>query len=272
MGNIAQRDFSRSWPVGLHAAASGSAGRLDWGAASDAGRSRTHNEDCWKEQAELGVFVLADGMGGYNAGEVASSIAVDAVVDFLAAASQQARLRDPSAGLIQAILRANEAILAAAARRPECLGMGTTVAAVAFVRDSAWFAHVGDSRVYLQRAGALVRLTRDHSVGQAMADAGLAGDAAKTMAMGGVLTRALGVGVSVDPDVGHVGVADGDRLLLCSDGLTDLVAEESIRGLLGRREPADLVARLLIEAALDAGGLDNVTALVIDIGDTVPGR
>jgi len=147
--------------------------------------------------------------------------------------------------------------------------MGTTVAVITFARDSAWFAHVGDSRVYLQRGGELVRLTRDHSVGQAMADAGLA---AKTTATGGVLTRALGVGVSVDPDVGHVGIADGDRLLLCSDGLTDLVAEGSIRGLLGRREPANAIAHRLVAAALDAGGLDNVTALVIDIGDTVPGR
>jgi protein phosphatase len=210
---------------------------------------------------------------------VASSIAVDAVVDCLATAAQRADrhdpsvdLHDPSADLIQAVQRANEAILAAAARRPECLGMGTTVAVLTIARDCAWFAHVGDSRIYLQRAGELVRLTRDHSVGQAMADAGLAGDAAKTMAMGGVLTRALGVGVSVDTDVGHVGIADGDRLLLCSDGLTDLVAEESIRGLLGRREPASTSAHRLVEAALDAGGLDNVTALVIDIGDTVPGR
>ena len=279
MANIAQHDLSRPRAPGV---SHGPAALPDpahavpaagWAAATDAGRSRTHNEDCWRACPEAGVFVLADGMGGYNAGEVASAIAADTVVESLAGALPGTPGDQAAAALVRALERANGAILACAARRPECLGMGTTIAVVVLAGQTAALAHVGDSRIYLHRAGELVRLTRDHSLGQAMVDAGLAGEVAgRGPALRGVLTRALGVGPVADPDVAVLSVRDGDRLLLCSDGLTDLVSDETIGGLLGWGECADATARRLIDAALDAGGLDNVTALVVDVGAVTPER
>jgi protein phosphatase len=273
MANIAQHDHPRLWPAGRPALVTPSPATLDWAAASDPGRTRTHNEDSWCARPDLGVFVLADGMGGYNAGEVASALAVATVVECLVSPPTLAHSDNPTDSVVRAIALSNEAILACAARRPECLGMGTTIAIVALARNRAVLAHVGDSRIYLQRSGELHRLTRDHSVGQAMVDAGLAaGDSAKGLALRGVLTRALGVGGAVDPDVSVFDTRPGDRLLLCSDGLTDLVPEETICGLMGWGERPDATAQRLIDAALDAGGFDNITALVVDVGAATPER
>lgn len=236
------------------------------GAATDAGRERSHNEDAWRISADGSLLLLADGMGGYNAGEVAAGIAVDTMCRELAGWQCSALPEDRgdarSQALRSAIGAANAAILTAAARRPECLGMGTTLACAWLDEREATVAHVGDSRVYLWRDDRLVRLTRDHSVGQAMLDAGmLDGNDPRGVSLRGVLTRALGVEPLVDADLTRFEWLDGDRLLLCSDGLTDLVGDGFISECLGRIGDADDCARALVAAALAAGGHDNITAL-----------
>lgn len=231
--------------------------------ASDPGRLREHNEDSWRIVDEPGLLLLADGMGGYNAGEVASAIAVDTVARFAFDASAGGRGDDPLEQLAQAVCAANAAILAAAARRPECLGMGTTLA-IGWVSGSRLFhAYVGDSRIYLLRAGRLARLTRDHSVGQAMVDAGAREPTDGLRAsLRGVLTRALGVEAVVEPDFGEVALEPGDRVLLCSDGISDFVPETVIADRLGGAGDADALARALVDEALCAGGADNATAVL----------
>jgi serine/threonine protein phosphatase PrpC len=279
------------------------------GAASDVGHVRPHNEDAWRIDHATGVMVLADGMGGYQAGEVASAMAVAAVIDALpdaltlglaapaaeevafepgdasaglgdrlgdlvpahAAASSAAPLSDPAfAALVRAVELANQSVISAARQRPECLGMGTTVV-VAWVRgDRLLVAHVGDSRAYRWRCGRLTRLTRDHSIGQAMIDAGLLREGAASIpAMRGVLTRALGVDPGLCVDARSVDLDPGDRILLCSDGLTDMLDDATIAECLGQPGSAQDLAEALVVQALLQGGIDNITALVL--GPLPPG-
>lgn len=258
LGSAVLADAARGRPPRPRAAS-----LADGAGASDPGRLCEHNEDSWRIVAEPGLLLLADGMGGYNAGEVASGIAVDTVARFAFDEPAAGRGDDPLEQLAQAVCAANAAILAAAARRPECLGMGTTLS-VAWVSGSRLFhAHVGDSRIYLLRAGRLARLTRDHSVGQAMADAGIQDPTDGLRAsLRGVLTRALGVEAAVDPDFGEVALEPGDRVLLCSDGISDVVPEAVIAAHLGSDAGADALVRALVEEALRAGGADNATAVV----------
>ena len=258
--------YTRSTASMAGEAPSGSLLPGEWAGLSDAGRSRTHNEDAWRIDPGIGLIVLADGMGGYNAGEVASAIAVEAVALALADEIFGDDTSQPHDQLARAVHAANAAILAAVARRPECLGMGTTLA-VAWICGSALrFSHVGDSRVYLLRAGRLYQLTRDHSVGQAMIDAGLSDpEHARRSSMRGVLTRALGVEPTVQPDYGEFELVGGDRLLLCSDGLTDMVVDDQIARILSRDASPPELAQDLVDRALAQGGFDNVTALVLKV-------
>jgi len=251
--------------------APGDASLADCAGVSDPGCTREHNEDNWRVLAEPRLLLLADGMGGYNAGEVASAIAVDTVAAFAFDEPASPCGVDPLEQLAQAFAAANAAILSAAARRPECLGMGTTLATAWISGSRLFHAHVGDSRVYLLRSGRLARLTRDHSVGQAMLDAGVRGQAGGLqVSLRGVLTRALGVEPSVDPDFGEVALEPGDRLLLCSDGVSDFVPDARIARLLAGTGPARAVAAALVEAAVDAGSTDNATAVVAVFEESGP--
>ncbi len=274
MADTAITDLKPVAPAGAAASRNRLAASFEAAAATDAGRSRGHNEDSWFVAADLGLLALADGMGGYNAGEVASSLAIGSLVDYLRKEVSADGAADPLDLLARAIGAANASILAAAARRPECLGMGTTVATAWLLGSRLYYAHVGDSRIYLVRGGRLARLTRDHSVGQAMIDAGMP-DAASSrrIALRGVLTRALGVEPSVEPDFGELALEPGDALMLCSDGLTDLVGDEGIAQLLLAHADPNARAQALVGAALDAGGYDNVTVVVAlprDAGTTRP--
>lgn len=241
-----------------------SASPWDWSAASDPGLARNHNEDAWRVAPPAGLFLLADGMGGYSAGDVASSLAVDGVLEALGHEFDvPAGCPERLALLQRAIGSANAAILAAAARRTECLGMGTTLTCAWVDERVLSIGHIGDSRIYLSRGGMLYRLTRDHSVGQAMVDAGVMDEqAAGHASLRGVLTRALGVEPAVQADVGQVELKPGDRLLLCSDGLSDVVDHESISGAIANSRSSRQCADDLVAAALAAGGHDNVTVLV----------
>lgn len=237
---------------------------FDWAAATDAGRIRTHNEDNWHFGESARLFTLADGMGGYNAGEVASAIAIEQVQAFVAAECEHGLAdADRPSVLERAITAANAAILAAAARRPECLGMGTTMVCAWLDEHQIRLAHVGDSRAYLLRDRKLTALTRDHSVGQAMVDAGVGRSVNARQIMGGVLTRALGVEPVVQVESSVIRRRLGDRLLLCSDGLTDMLPEREIRLVMQRSDRAADCAQRLVAAALAAGGHDNVTAMAV---------
>ncbi len=241
-----------------------------YAADTDCGLARPHNEDAWHVDSGHGLFLLADGMGGYNAGEVASDLAVKAVTRFVADTChnelphpEQAPDADLADVLQRAVDAAHAAILAAAARRPECLGMGTTIAIAWIVGRRLVHAHVGDSRIYRWRAGSLQPLTSDHSIGEMLVSAGVMGrSSAQRIPLRGILTRALGADTTVTADVGVIELACDDLVVICSDGLTDMVDEERIALLLAESRSLEDAASRLIAAALDEGGADNVTVLI----------
>lgn len=241
---------------------------MNWecAALSDRGRRRPANEDSFLIRPDLGVLAVADGMGGHVAGEVASGIAISTLAEWVEREHSRRYGSTRTAGLlVDATHAANAAILARAEQEPDKSGMGTTLTALALVaRDrSAVVAHVGDSRAYLLRDGALHQLTRDHTWVQQQVDAGtLTLHQARVHAFASVLTQALGTDRDVDVEVVHQEIRDDDRLLLCSDGLSGMLEDDEILAiLLDAREP-DAAAAALIAAANERGGADNITALV----------
>lgn len=229
-------------------------------AATHAGHRRPHNEDSHAEFEDLGLYLVADGMGGHEAGEVASRIVVEHV-------ERSVRAGEP---LEQAVRGAHEAVLAASDAGEGRPGMGSTVVAAQLAGDRFRVAWAGDSRAY-QMAGGLVRLTNDHSLVQEMVDRGALSDSeARSHPERSLITRAMGMpdqdGMEVDVVEGRLG--PGECLLLCSDGLTEELDDGEIERILAsEREPGDRVERL-VDAALAAGGRDNVTVVLVE----APGR
>jgi len=244
---------------------------------TDVGRKRKHNEDAYLVDPERGLFVVADGMGGHAAGEVASRITVESMQEFIAASDDatdsswpfgQAGSRTPSAGtrLTAAVEKANEKVMRAVASRPELKGMGTTVVAALIDGDRATLVHVGDSRAYLYRDGELRRLTDDHSWVQEQVNAGiLSEDEAKSHPLKNVVTRALGGSPHVSVDLIEVPLRTGDRFLLCSDGLTGMVADEEIHEFFQSEPVPEPAVRRLVDLANERGGIDNITVIVVDV-------
>lgn len=216
------------------------------------------------------ALVVADGMGGHAAGEVASRVTIRELVRLaLALPDWIVRLDNKTTNEAvtrsqQRILKAHEALMAQGRREPTQKGMGSTVTAARNLGRMLQVAHVGDSRAYLLRDGELTRLTRDHTYVQMLVDCGrLSRDAAERSPSRHVLVNAVGGAMDdVYVDVQHVPLASGDRLLLCSDGLTDLVDDETIRTLLLDAATAEQACRVLVDRALAAGGRDNVTVVV----------
>jgi PPM family protein phosphatase len=220
---------------------------------------RTTNEDAFLVDANRGLFVVADGMGGHNAGEVASSLAVKAIGEFLADGTPA------SLNVLDEALRlANDHILTVAGEKPDYTGMGTTVVAV-YLRDGeAIYAHAGDSRVYLWHKGRLTQLTRDDSwVAAAMN--GISDDARELEQhpMRHVLTKVVGLRPELQPSVAECPFVVGDVMLLCSDGVHGAVSDEKLGQLLASRNPITAVAESVVREALAHGATDNVTAVVI---------
>lgn len=227
------------------------------GSKTDQGKVREQNEDCYGYRGNL--FVVADGMGGHQAGEVASALAVETI---LSAALEP----DPAAALKEAVSRANRVILDETARRPECEGMGTTVAVLALDGCQAYFTHVGDSRIYLWSRGELTQLTDDHSlVAELVKNGGLSAEEAQNHPQRNILTRALGTQGLAEVEVRSVPARAGEKFLLCSDGLSGGLKENTILQLLSQDAPPQQIAADLVQAANDSGGADNITVIVIEI-------
>jgi serine/threonine protein phosphatase PrpC len=220
---------------------------------SDTGRIRHHNED--RSLASPRVLVVADGMGGAKAGEVAAQMAVDAV----------GRLVGPvhEGDVRSAVERANRAIRRLATDDPDKSGMGTTLTAAMLDDGRLDVVHVGDSRAYLWRDGTLQQVTEDHSVVAELVRRGsITREEAETHPHRNVITRALGAEEGIDADVVHVDLQDGDVVLLCSDGLSSYVPEAAIAEVLAQAEGLDAAARGLVNLANGAGGADNVTVVL----------
>jgi protein phosphatase len=250
---------------------------------SDTGKVREHNEDSIAWDSEIGLFVLADGMGGYNAGEVASGIAVRTIVNLVreAFAGQELRgvdkvtgLRRPGIILRDAIARANKIIHQTSKSQTQCEGMGTTVVAALFHDNRMVLAHVGDSRMYRLRRDVFEQLTMDHSLLQELVDRGFySPEEAQRATNKNYVTRALGVESTVDVEVHEYPVEQGDWLVLCSDGLTDMVEDEDIHLTISTfGGNLDTVARQLVQLANDSGGRDNISILLAQVVVLFPAR
>ena len=243
---------------------------------TDVGKKRKHNEDAFALDVAEGLFIVADGMGGHAAGEVASKITVETIGEFIAATRQKEEATWPfkynheldfnSNRLAVAIEKANERVMAAVAAQPWLKGMGTTVVAGLLNEKILSLAHVGDSRAYLFRAGMLSRLTDDHSwVHEQVAAGILTEDEAKTHPLKNVVTRALGGGPSVSPDLQELVFVAGDRFLFCSDGLTTMLGDEEIRDTCAAEKEAQALCKKLVDAANEKGGVDNITVVIVDV-------
>lgn len=229
-------------------------------ARTDRGLKREHNEDAWVVCPELRLYAVADGMGGRRGGDIASNLALQSLRENIAGAADP-NVDESRRVLTEAIEQANADVFACAIDSISRRGMGTTLTALWIRGDRAIVGHVGDSRVYRLRDGHLDRLTDDHSLAAAFARAGEEAHPRFSH----VLTRAVGTRPEVMVDTRTVDVRPGDRFLLCSDGLTGMVEDDRIFELLSTALSADEAADDLLQAALRAGGKDNVTALVIDV-------
>ncbi|WP_437894174.1 PP2C family protein-serine/threonine phosphatase [Sorangium sp. So ce124] len=250
---------------------------IEAAALSDVGRRRSHNEDSFAALPCIGLFMVADGLGGNAAGEVASRMAIEVVKSCFDVdedleetwpyGTGSAHDRD-EVRLVLSVRRANRAIYEASQRRDEVRGMATTFAGVLLGPGMAYIAHVGDTRVYRMRGGKLERLTRDQTLLEELLGPG-DGALAALQALNGLadaVTRALGCDKSIDIESRVEATAPGDIFLVCSDGLWGPVPEARIEGVLGRHRDLSLAANLLVDIANEHGGPDNVTCVLARLG------
>lgn len=237
----------------------GASATLAWGSRSDVGLVRGHNEDSFLVQAPL--FAVCDGMGGHAAGEVASSIAVSTIAEKAPAGADDVLL-----GV--AVEAANAAVMLGAEQGAGKPGMGCTASCCLIEEGRMAIAHVGDSRIYLLRHGSLVRVTHDHSYVEELVDSGqITADEARTHPSRSIITRALGSDPDMYADHFSLEVSNGDRVILCSDGLSSMIADSQLEALAVSSATPQQAADNLVAAALTAGGLDNVTVVVVDVVD-----
>lgn len=244
---------------------------------SDVGRKREHNEDSFVIVDQDLLFVVADGMGGHAAGEVASRIAVNAMADFIASTRKDAEITWPyeydtnlsvaSNRLKTAIRIANQKIIDTIAEKRELEGMGTTLVGILLSEGIACIAHVGDSRSYLVRDGKMEQMTGDHSwVNEQIKLGFLTKEEAERHPFRNVVTRALGSKEDVQVDIIEKPLQAGDRLLLCSDGLNTMVDDTAILGIIEEAKgDTDLATKNLVAKANEEGGEDNVTAILVHV-------
>ena len=265
-------------------------GKLEIVCQTDVGQVRDHNEDFVRFDGHAGVAVLADGMGGMNAGEVASSMTVLLLMDLLVAFNrgdeslvvelEEAELEEAEAQPLpvrivkHAIEKANRSVFHVSKTQPQCAGMGTTVIASLFYDNKMVVGHLGDSRVYRLRDQHLEQVTQDHSLVQELLDKGLVTAAeARVSSKKNVVTRALGVALKVEVEVHEHHTLPGDLYLLCSDGLTDLVNDENIEAsLLELGGNLNVAAGHLINLANASGGKDNISVILVRVKKPYPNK
>ncbi len=248
---------------------------LEISSATDPGMVRSHNEDSIASDAANGLVVLADGMGGYNAGEVASGMATTVITTEVAqilAKVQPYELGEDNKILAtrivrEQILKANTSIYQAAQSQPQYAGMGTTLVVCLFYDNKMTVGHLGDSRLYMLRDGKFSQVTRDHSLLQEQIDSGIiTADQAKHAQHKNLVTKALGIDPTVEPEVREYATRPGDLYLLCSDGLCDMVDDEdmgmTLQALGGNLK---LAAQQLVQMANDNGGKDNISVILVRI-------
>jgi len=248
---------------------------------TDVGRVREHNEDDIGSDPDIGLWVLADGMGGYNAGEVASGIAVKTTIDLATEACSRENRGDiePETGYMRqtislrdAIVRANKIIHQTAQSQPQCEGMGTTLVACLFYNNKISVAHVGDSRLYRMRDNRFEQITMDHSLLQELVDRGYySPEEAQRSTNRNYVTRALGVEPNVEVEIQEFDVQKGDYFLMCSDGLPDMVEDEDIHLTINTFNASiDTIGEQLIKLSNENGGRDNVSIIIVRIVDMFP--
>jgi len=254
---------------------------LEIASASDPGMVRSNNEDSIASDASKGLVVLADGMGGYNAGEVASGMATTLITTELQRLleDQPAYSQDGNGKalaekiLYDQVAKANTSIYQAAQSQPQYAGMGTTLVVGLFYDNKLAVAHVGDSRMYRLRAGDFTQVTKDHSLLQEQIDSGLiTPEQAKLSANKNLVTRALGIDPQVEPEIHEYDALPGDIYLLCSDGLCDMVSDEDIGMALRELGVANLslCSHHLVQMANDNGGRDNVSVILARVKREYP--
>jgi len=250
---------------------------------TDVGKVREHNEDAIGANLGNGLLVLADGMGGYNAGEVASGIAVKTVLELVseACAREDREVAEPETGLMRqsivlrdAVARANKIIHQTAKSQPQCEGMGTTLVACLFFDNRVTIAHVGDSRLYRLRAGRFEQITLDHSLLQELVDRGFyTPEEAARSTNRNYVTRALGVEPGVDVEINEIDAEPDDVYLLCSDGLSDMVEDEDIHLTISTfGANLETAAKQLIQLSNDHGGKDNISIILLNVLDSFPAK
>lgn len=237
---------------------------------TDAGLARENNEDAVELDRSAGLAILADGMGGYNAGEVASAMATGFIKSelggWLVRAEATTSLRELRRAMEVCVGRANQLIFEAAHRHAQYAGMGTTLVLAVLRSEMLLVGHIGDSRCYRWREGLLHGITRDHSLLQEQIDAGLLTEAqAQASSLRNLVTRALGVEPEVLLDINEFTPQTGDIYLLCSDGLNDMVDDDAIARILGEAASLEHKADALVDAANAQGGRDNVSVVLIEV-------
>jgi protein phosphatase len=248
---------------------------LDYALKTHAGQVRPLNEDAVGADPDSGLFILADGLGGYNAGEIASTMAVSTLLAELPAELDDARQStstfDPQSVLRDRLIAMNSTIFRAALNSSAFEGMATTIVVAWLLGDRLWVAHTGDSRLYRLRGGQLEQLTRDHSFSQELLDAGMVTEEeARLLPAKNLVTRALGASAEVDPEVREYALQAGDLVMMCSDGLTEMITFVEIGELLaGCKGDVQEGARRLVDMANEAGGRDNVSVVVVGVQEAL---
>ena len=241
---------------------------------SDVGLVRENNEDAWGAVPELGFFVLADGMGGHQAGEVASREAVSNISSIIKknlGRKKNVSYSDTLKILQRAIEDVNKIIYDHSRSNPDLRGMGTTLCCLQFHEQGLIYAHVGDSRIYRLRDGQLTQITTDHSLMRELIDLGqLSEGEAPEFLYKNILTKALGTEPSLDPTMNACEVANNDTYIMCSDGLSDLLSLIDIEKILNKKLNVEKTVQELINAAKAKGGYDNITVVIVRLEETFP--
>lgn len=238
--------------------------------ATDKGLVRQNNEDVWAEDPEFRFFVLADGMGGHRAGEIASRQATDTLIRLvrkgLRSAKQALNLNEIVVLIRNAIIQVNDTIFKLGNSRTDLHGMGTTLCCMLFHEKGLVYGHVGDSRIYGLFGKKLHRMTKDHSLMRELVDLGqLTEVETPDFLYKNILTRAIGTEAEVEPSVYISDVAEGDIYFMCSDGLTDLLSDDEIENIINQSQSIPDTVKALVESAKSQGGYDNITVVMAQV-------